>query len=283
MMGELKGKGLGLRQEFLNTLLDYETSPVDFLEIAPENWMKVGGKRQRLFTQCAERYPITLHGLSLSIGGVDPINIDFVKDVKKFMDDFGISIYTEHLSYCSDQQGYLYDLLPLPFTEEAIQYVVKRIKQVQDIIEKPLVLENVSYYAAPNQQVSEIDFLNTIIKESGCELLFDVNNVYVNSINHGYDAKKFIDQIPADKIRYIHIAGHLQEAEDLIIDTHGDEVIPEVWDLLRYTYDKFGSMPTLLERDFNIPTFETLLLETNKIDQLQKDADFRKERLLCNP
>ena len=281
-MSTLNGRGLGLRQEFLDALLEYQSPPVDFLEVAPENWVRAGGKRQHLFNQYAERYPITLHGLSLSIGGNDPINIAFVKEVKAFMKRYGIDIYSEHLSYCSDTKGYLYDLLPLPFTEEAIQHVTSRVKQVQDILEQEIILENVSYYAAPNQQIAEIDFLNAVIAESGCKLLFDVNNVYVNSINHGYDAKSFIDQIPAGKISYIHIAGHLQESKDLIIDTHGDAVVPNVWELLEYTYQKYGNISTLLERDFNIPPLQDLLEETNKIGTMQLAATEQRERIICN-
>jgi len=269
-MLKINGTGLGLRQEFLEELLENQQSPVDFLEVAPENWLKIGGRRQKLFEQCAERYPIALHGLSLSIGGPDALNIQLVKDIKAFMAHYDIETYSEHLSYCSDTQGYLYDLLPIPFTEEAVQYVVARIKQVQDILGRALILENVSYYAAPDQKLKEIDFLKAILSESGCNLLFDVNNVYVNSINHGYDAKEFIKQIPTDKIIYLHIAGHYKEAKNLLIDTHGAPVIQTVWDLLKYTYQIHGNLPTLLERDFNIPSLKELLLETKKITSIQR-------------
>jgi len=271
-MPTIYGKGLGLRQEFLNTLIDYEKKPVDFLEVAPENWIKAGGKRQYIFEKYILEYPMVLHGLSLSIGGMNKLNIPFIKDIKAFMRKNNIEIYSEHLSYCSDNQGYLYDLLPIPFTEESIKYIVQRIKQVQDIIEQPLVLENASYYATPNQQISEINFVNAILDESGCKLLLDVNNVYVNSVNHSYDPYKFIDQIPANKIEYIHIAGHYQRESNLIIDTHGADVKVDVFDLLFHTYQKHGVKPTLLERDFNIPPLLELLRETDNIGHLQKEA-----------
>ncbi|MDC0534870.1 DUF692 domain-containing protein [Francisellaceae bacterium] len=261
--------GLGLRQEFLYELLEVNPKPIDFLEIAPENWIKIGGKRKKQFEAYTEKYPFVLHGLSLSIGGSDPLNTQFIKEVKAFMDQYHIDTYSEHLSYCSDQQGYIYDLLPIPFTEEAVEYVSKRIIQVQDIIERPLALENASYYAAPDQRLSEIDFIKQIIERTNCKLLLDVNNVYVNSVNHGYDPKAFIQQIPKDKIEYLHIAGHYQKAPDLIIDTHGAKIKDSVFDLLNFTYETHGVLPTLLERDFNIPPLPELLLETDQIKAIQ--------------
>lgn len=268
-MFQINGTGLGLRQEFLNELIDDPNQPIDFLEIAPENWIKVGGKRLLTFERYVEKYPFALHGLSLSIGGPDPLNIELVKSIKSFMRHYNINTYSEHLSYCSDAQGYLYDLLPIPFTEEAVRYVADRIKVVQDILEQPLVLENASYYATPNQQISELDFILEVVKASGCKLLLDVNNVYVNSINHHYDSANFIQQLPTEAIEYLHIAGHFQKEADLIIDTHGANVRDEVFQLLDITYRHHGVKPTLLERDFNIPPLEELLLETKHIQQLQ--------------
>ena len=192
----------------------------------------------------------------------------FLQRLKRFLNAHQICCYSEHLSYCSDD-GHLYDLLPIPFTQEAVHYVVDRIKRVQDILGQRIALENVSYYAAPGQQMTEIDFLNTVLKEADCDLLLDVNNIYVNSVNHRYDAETFLQQIPAKRIRYIHIAGHYKEADDLIVDTHGADVIDSVWHLLEAAYKEFGVFPTLLERDFNIPPVAQLLDEVGQISALQ--------------
>ncbi|WP_151192765.1 DUF692 domain-containing protein [Cysteiniphilum sp. JM-1] len=267
--------GLGLRQEFFDALLQ-NPQGVDFIEIAPENWIGIGGRRAHLLKKYREQFPIVLHGLSLSIGGISPLNIDFIKRIKAFMREHQITIYSEHLSYCSDQQGYLYDLLPLPFSDEMVKHVTTRIEQVQDILECPLILENASYYAAPGQILSEIDFIQAVVSESGCQLLLDVNNVYVNSVNHGYDPQQFIKQLPSDKIHYIHVAGHWQKSPELIIDTHGEDVIDPVWQLLCYCYQIHGFFPTLLERDFNLPPLASLKLELQTIAQIQQQVYSRE-------
>jgi len=265
--------GLGLRSEFLGALLNYENKPVDFLEVAPENWMGIGGKRLNYFKSYSEIYPIICHGLSLSIGGPKPIDIDFVKKLKKFFKDFNVSAYSEHLSFCSDMNGHMYDLMPIPFTEEAVNFVSKRIIQVQDILEQSLALENVSYYTNPLGEMSESEFINAVLSNTGCSLLLDINNVYVNSINHNYDPYEFLKQIPKEKILYFHIAGHWKKDKNLIIDTHGDEVSSPVWHLLENAYNRFGIIPTLLERDNDVPELSNLLKETNKIKKIQQKID----------
>jgi len=267
-MKHIQGAGLGFRREMLDELLPTLPSEVDFWEVAPENWIPLGGTYESQFAQSIQQSPFTTHGLSLSIGSSDKLDIEFVKTVKRFLDTHNIDLYSEHLSYCSGN-GHMYDLMPIPFTEDAVKHVVSRIKQVQDIIERPLVLENVSYYLAPGQEMSELDFTNAVLAESGCSLLLDVNNVYVNSINHNYDAYDFINRLPSDKIVYGHIAGHFDEAPDLKVDTHGADVIEPVWDLLKYAYDTHGVFPTLLERDFNIPAIDVLLKEVLRIKAIQ--------------
>ncbi|RKZ96792.1 MAG: hypothetical protein DRQ46_06610, partial [Gammaproteobacteria bacterium] len=208
------------------------------------------------------------HGLSLSIGSPAPLDEHFLIRLKKFLDKHNIRCYSEHLSYCSDN-GHLYDLMPIPFTQEAVSYVAKRIQRVQEILERRLVIENVSYYAAPGQEMTEIDFLNGVLEQADCDLLLDVNNIYVNSINHKYDAESYIKSVPSERIAYLHIAGHYDEAEDLKIDTHGADIIDPVWQLLETTYQHHGVMPTLLERDFNIPSVASLISEVNQIRQYQ--------------
>ena len=270
-MNEIKGAGLGFRREMLDELLPTLPSDVDFWEVAPENWIPLGGRYQQQFEQVSQQAPFTTHGLSLSIGSSDKLDTQFVKRVKGFLDLHNIELYSEHLSYCSGN-GHMYDLMPIPFTEDAVEHVVARIKQVQDIIERPLVLENVSYYMAPGQQMSELEFTKAILDESGCLMLLDVNNVYVNSINHKYDAKQFIDGLSSNKIVYGHIAGHFDEAEDLKVDTHGADVIEPVWQLLEYAYRQHGVFPTLLERDFNIPPISELIAEVQRIKQIQNNV-----------
>ncbi|GAA5219336.1 DUF692 domain-containing protein [Corallincola platygyrae] len=274
----IQGAGLGLRREMLDELLESPPAQVDFWEVAPENWMRLGGKFGKQFRALTERHSFLCHGLSLSIGAPTPLDVDFVKAVKRFMDEHQIEIYSEHLSYCSGH-GHMYDLLPIPFTTEAASYVAERVKQVQDIIERPLVLENVSYYAAPGQELAEIDFINQVLDEADCELLLDVNNIYVNSINHNYDPKQFLSQLPSDRIRYIHVAGHYNEAEDLIVDTHGAEVIDPVWTLLEEAYRIHGVHPTLLERDFNIPPMSELVLEVDQIHSIQRKVQSELEAI----
>jgi uncharacterized protein (UPF0276 family) len=242
---------------------------VDFWEVAPENWIGVGGRYGKQFRAFTERYPFVTHGLSLSLGGPSPLDETFLQRLKRFLDTHNIATYTEHLSYCSDD-GHLYDLMPIPFTLEAVRYVAARIRRVQDILERRIAVENVSYYAAPGQEMSEIDFLNAVLTEADCGLLLDFNNIYVNSVNHRYDAHDFLARIPGERISYLHIAGHYQEADDLLVDTHGAAIIDPVWALLDATYARFGVIPTLLERDFNIPPLPELLGEVGRIAALQE-------------
>ena len=268
-MYQVHGAGLGLRRVLLDSLEDQIPENTGFMEVAPENWIDVGGATGRKFSSIADQVPITAHGLSLNIGGSAPLDEVFLQQIKKFLDQYNISIYSDHLTYCADD-GHLYDLMPIPFTEEAVQHVVKRIRRVEEIIERPFVIENASYYAAPSNEMSEIDFINTVLKEADCQLLIDINNIYVNSINHSYDAEEFMKSLPGERIAYGHIAGHYNEDEDLIIDTHGADIIDPVWKLLEVAYDHFGVFPTLLERDFNIPPLEELLKEVDQIAVMQQ-------------
>jgi uncharacterized protein (UPF0276 family) len=264
----IRGAGLGLRRALLGPLSSHDLGPVDFMEVAPENWMGVGGRRGRLFHEFTERIPFACHGLSLSIGGPAPLDETFLHRLRSFLDQYQVRCYSEHLSYCSDD-GHLYDLMPIPFTQEAVYYVAARVRRVQDILERRIALENVSYYAAPGAELSEIEFVTAVLDEADCDLLLDVNNIYVNSVNHRYDPVEFLCGLPGHRIAYGHIAGHDHEAEDLIVDTHGADVIAGVWALLEKAYELFGVFPTLLERDFNIPTVAELMREIGQIKLLQ--------------
>ncbi len=241
------------------------------MEVAPENWINVGGRLGRQFRQYTERFPFVCHGLSLSIGSPDPLDFQLLAAIKTFINTHGIHHYSEHLSYCSSK-GHLYDLLPIPFTEEAVTYVAERIRQVQDFLGQRIAMENVSYYAAPDQEMTEIEFLNAVLAQADCDLLLDVNNIYVNSINHRYDPVDFLKALPGERVSYIHIAGHYDEAEDLKVDTHGADVIDPVWQLLALAYEQFGVIPTLLERDFNIPPVPELLAEVQQIKSVQQQT-----------
>jgi uncharacterized protein len=272
---KVQGAGLGLRREFIKELESKVPDSLNFFEVAPENWMAMGGAYAKQFKRFTDQHTFVCHGLSLSLGSPAPLDESFVVSVKAFLDEHQIEVYSEHLSYCSDE-GHLYDLLPIPFTEEAVEHVVKRIKRVQEIIERPLAIENVSYYAAPGQQMTEIDFINQVLQKSDCQLLLDVNNIYVNSINHSYDPFEYLKSLPGERIAYAHIAGHYDEADDLKIDTHGADVKPDVWKLLEVAYEQFGVFPTLLERDFNIPSLSHLFEEMNKIHRIQQQFTGKK-------
>jgi len=261
--------GLGLRREFIDDLIARPPANIDFLEIAPENWMNMGGRHRAMLSAAAERYPVICHGLSLSLGGPAPLDTAFLGRLKVFLDEYQVPLYSEHLSYCTDD-GHLYDLLPIPFTEEAVRHTAARIRQTQDILGRRMAIENVSYYAAPGKQMGEAEFVRAVLEEADCDLLLDVNNIYVNSINHGYDAIDFLRTMPARRIAYLHVAGHFVEPDGLLIDTHGMPVIDPVWKLLEETYATFGVFPTLLERDFNVPSLPDLLNEIGTIQRLQQ-------------
>ena len=272
-LNEIRGAGLGLKRELISQLQvefgQQTIASIDFLEIAPENWIGVGGRAAKQLAWLTERYPIACHGLCLSLGGPDPLNEVFLQQVKLFLDLHRIPLYTEHLSYCSDG-GYLYDLLPIPFTEEAVHHTAKRIRRTQDILGRRIAVENASFYlAAPISEMDELTFLRAVLEEADCDLHLDINNIYVNSVNFGFDPHEFLRGLPGERIVYAHVAGHDKEAPDLIIDTHGQDVIDPVWALLDEAYRLYGAFPTLLERDINIPPLPKLMREVNYIAELQ--------------
>ena len=267
---KVNGAGLGLRRSSIDELLHTAMPQVGFMEVAPENWIGVGGSYGKQLRHFTERYDFVCHGLSLSIGSPAPLDEAFVRQVGEFLKQHQVKLYSEHLTYCSDD-GHLYDLLPIPFTEEAVDYVAERILKVQDILGQRIAMENASYYTpSPGSEMQEIDFINAVLNKADCDLLIDINNIYVNSVNHRYDPLEFMKNLPAERIAYAHIAGHYNEAEDLIVDTHGADVIESVWDLLDKAYEYFGVFPTLLERDFNIPPVAELLKEVDRIAHYQK-------------
>jgi len=267
----VSGAGLGLRRGLIDALMADPPADIDFMEVAPENWINVGGKLAKKLRFFTERYPFLVHGLSLSIGSPAPLNEPLLRDIRDFMNKHGIRYYSEHLSFCGDD-GQLYDLMPIPFTDEAIRYVSARIQRAQDILGRRMAVENVSYYAPTDSTLSEAEFTLAVLEEADCDLLLDINNIVVNSINHRYDPLEFMLAMPPERIQYFHIAGHYVEAEDLRIDTHGDAVGEQAWELLAAAYHHFGPVPTLLERDFNFPPISELIDEVRHIKSLQSES-----------
>ena len=293
----LQGAGLGYRRDLADDFLNLSSNnAIQFMEVAPENWVKMGGAARYKFDQAAERYPLAVHGLSLSLGGQAPLDRELLKNTKALMTQYNSTFFSEHLSYC-ECEGHLYDLLPMPFTEEAVKHVAQRIRYVQDFLGLQISLENTSYYLhSPTSTMNEVEFLNAIAQEADCGIHLDVNNIYVNGVNHGLlDPYVFLEQVDVKRVNYIHIAGHDEEhsaaqvVEDLegesfnkikgayrhlpelLIDTHGEAVKGTVWDLLEYAYQRLPVIPpTLLERDFNFPPFAELYSEVEHIAQLQQ-------------
>lgn len=260
--------GIGFRRDLAKDLINLKEGKPDFVELAPENWMGLGGYWKQHLDMAASEYEIYCHGLSLSIGSPDEIDMPFVNQLKEFLDSYDVKLYSEHLSYSKCANAHIYDLLPIPFRQDAVNHIVDRIQKVQDILKRPLVLENVSYYTPVAAEMPEYQFISEIVKRSSCKLLLDVNNVYVNAFNHNYSAKEFILNLPLDSVVYIHMAGHEKVQEDLIIDTHGQSIIDPVYELFDFTLDHVDDVPVLLERDFNIPEFGELQHEMNRLRQI---------------
>ena len=268
----VKGAGLGLRTAFIEEVYNYDLKP-NWFEVAPENWIKKGGYLKKLFEKIRADFPIVCHGLSLSIGSPDPLNFSFLKELKDFLNYYEIEIYSEHLSFSYYNGSNTYDLLPLPFTVEMADYIVEKVKIVQDFLGRQIALENASIYLILEKEIEEHEFIKHIVQNSKCKILLDVNNIYVNSVNHNFDPYLFIDKINPDWIMYYHIAGHDRIEENLIIDTHGQDIIEDVYRLMEYTLKKLGNKPVLLERDNNIPPYNELLDEYKKVKELTESYE----------
>ncbi len=267
------GAGLGFRRELIEPLKHSVPNVIDFFEVAPENWAGLGGRSAKDLRHFTERYPFVCHGLSLSLGGPAPLDTQLLHKTKAFMKAHGMQLFTEHLSWCSDE-SHLYDLLPIPCTQEAVMWTAKRIQQAQDILEMRIGIENAStYIAPPGADMSEAEFVAAVVKEADCLLHLDVNNIYVNSQNFGFDALDYLNTLPLERTCYVHVAGHYVEPDGLLIDTHGAEVIDPVWHLLLAAYECIGGLvPTCLERDFNLPGLSELTAEVMQIARLQAQA-----------
>ena len=267
------GVGLGLRRPHLETVAALEACPVPFWEIAPENVMGQGGRRHRLTMDILRRDPVITHGISLSLGGLDPLDLDYLDDLAAFLVAVEAPFHSEHLCWSSHAGAQTHELLPMPFTHASAQHAIRRIRDVQRRLPVPLLVENITYYAglgAPD--LSEREFIAEVLEGADCAWLLDLNNVYVNSLNHGFDPKAWLDGMPLHRVRQMHIAGHVWDEEDeLYLDTHGADVTDPVVDLMQWVLPRIGrAVPVLLERDNQIPTFEALLAERA---QLQRAYD----------
>lgn len=263
------GFGLGLRPDHYENIL--ATNPhVDWFEILVENYMTFGGKPKYYLEQIAERYPIAFHGVSLSIGGIGELNYDYLKQMKALAKIIKPKLISDHLCFTGINNLNMHDLLPMPYTKEAIKTIVEKIKKVQDYLGCRILLENVSSYLTYTDSIMpEWEFLNTIINEADCLVLLDVNNIYVSAINHKFNALDYINGISANRVKQIHLAGHTNMGNHLI-DTHDSEVIPDVWDLYKKTLEITGPVSTMIERDDNIPPLEVLIQELNKARLIAK-------------
>jgi uncharacterized protein (UPF0276 family) len=265
--------GLGFRRELIPALQQAVPPDIQFFEIAPENWAGMGGRSAHTLRAFTERYPFVCHGLSLSLGGPGALDEALLRRTRDFMRMHGMTLFTEHLSWCADD-SHLYDLLPMPMTEEAVRYTAERIVRAQDILGMRIGVENAStYIAPPGAEMTEPEFVRAVVEKADCLLHLDVNNIYVNSCNFGFDPHAYLAQLPLERTGYVHVAGHWVEEDGLVIDTHGSDVIDPVWQLLQAAYQGMDAVvPTGLERDFNMPDLHTLTQEVTQIARLQQQA-----------
>jgi hypothetical protein len=265
------GFGLGLRPQHYAEILD-GSPEVDWFEVLSENYMIPGGQPMRMLDRICERYPVVMHGVSMSIASTSPLDKDYLRQLKALAARVKPVWISDHLCWTGVHGVNLHDLLPIPYTKEALGHVVDRVNQVQDFLDRPFTLENVSSYVTFGQsEMSEWDFVSEVSKRTGCWLLFDVNNVYVSAFNHGFSADDFLNGVPKDRIVQFHVAGHSHE-ETHIIDTHDHPVCDEVWDLYRQAVETFGPVSTMIERDDNIPPLAELVDELNHARAIAREV-----------
>lgn len=266
-MSEFKGCGLGLRREFLQEVIPSGFKP-DFWEVTPENWIHMPYHHKEAFEEVVYNNKTIAHGLSLSIGSDKKPSKKFLKTIKNFLDRYNIEEYSEHISFSTFEHNQTYELLPLPLTKSMINLLCDRIKYVEDYLGRPLILENATYYYVPDAKMSEVEFINELVHKSNVKLLLDVNNVYVNSVNHNYDAKQFISDLDTSTVSYMHVAGHFDDKESgFLVDTHGKKVNDDVWDLLEYTLNKVKA-PVMIERDNNVPSLDSIKKEYKTLQKI---------------
>lgn len=267
------GVGLGLRWDFLEEVLDGPALDVAFFEVSPENYMRRGGWYPAALERIAERYPIVTHGLTMSLGAIDPPPDDYLDELSSELRRVRTPWHSDHLCFSTAGELVLHDLLPLKQNERNARRVADRLKSLEDRLKLPMAVENISWYAQGGKaDLSEVDFIGEVLERSGAHLLLDVNNVWVNARNHGFDAREFIAALPLDRVIQLHIAGHTVTESGLIIDTHGESVIDPVRQLLAFTLEKVGPVPVLLERDNDIPPLSELMAEVAALRQIYDRA-----------
>ena len=271
MSGPITGFGLGLRTEHYADFL--ETKPaVDWLEVISENYMVPGGKPLAMLDAIRRDHPMVMHGVSLSIGSTDALDLGYLRDLKALARRIEPAWISDHLCWTGVDHHNLHDLLPMPYTEAALDHLVARVAQVQEALGRRLLLENVSSYVSfKADEMSEWEFIAQLAKRADCELLLDVNNVYVSARNHGFDARGFIDAMPRERVRQIHLAGH-EDHGTHVIDTHDHPVCDAVWELYAYAVQRLGAVPTMIERDDHIPPLAELLAELDHAREVQTAA-----------
>jgi len=255
--------GLGLRTEHYQALAEPLPAGLrpDWLEIISENYLVPGGKPLWHLERLRRDYPVVMHGVSLSIGSADPLSLDYLRELKALADRIQPAWLSDHLCWTGVDHRNLHDLLPMPYTEASLRHLCGRIGQVQELLQRPLVLENLSSYVSfQADEMGEAEFVAELLRRSGCRLLLDVNNVHVSAHNHGFDARAYIDRMPTEQVVQIHLAGH-EDQGDLLIDTHDHPVCDAVWELYAYTLGRLGPKPTMIERDDHIPPLADLLAE----------------------
>lgn len=268
------GVGIGLRQAIAEPLLTSEPAPeIRFVELHPENYVERGGRFRSMLERAQARWPVLTHGLTLGVGAVEPFDRQYTHTLKRFLTEIDAPWHSEHLCFSSPDGVMLHDLMPLPFTHEAVEVAVARICELRDAIERPVAIENISYYAHPGQaELTEAEFLLEVLERADAKLLLDVNNVFVNCTNHDQDPLRFIEQMPLERVVQLHVAGHSRRDNGLIIDTHGEPVLDSVYALLEQTLKRTGPLPVLLERDQNFPSFEELRAELQRIHAIYERA-----------
>ncbi|MDC0933563.1 DUF692 domain-containing protein [Arcobacteraceae bacterium] len=268
-MKTIKGCGLGLRTEFLDDILfDKKSFSPDWWEVTPENWINMPVWYREKFEEITQNTPIVAHGVSLSLGSNKKPKKKHLKELKNFLDTYKIKYYSEHISYSSYDNIQAHELLPVPLTMKMVDLMSDNIKYVEDFLGRNISIENATYYHCEPSSLSESDFINELLHKSDAKLLLDLNNVYVNSINHKYNAKKFIKSLDLNHVSYIHLAGHyFDDTVKMLIDSHGTKVNNDTWDLLKYTLDKIDVSP-MIERDNNIPTLKVMEKEYKKMKKI---------------
>lgn len=265
----VRGVGVGLRQPMADALLELRPKEIAWLEVHPENYVERGGRFPHVLARAREHWPVVTHGLTLGLGATAPFDRDYVKTLKTFLDEVGSPWHSEHLCMTGVDDVMFHDLMPLPMTTASAKLAIQRVKELRDAVEKPIAIENITFYAEPGKAgMDEASFVLEVLEGADALLLLDVNNIYVNATNFGFDPRAYVDRIPKERVVQIHMAGHLIQADGLRIDTHGEPICEDVFSLLEYALKRLGPVPVLLERDGNFPPVEVLVDEVRRLNEI---------------